>query len=231
MADVDFPGFDASLFRFLKSLKRNNNRGWFQANKHRYERDVREPVLGFIRAMAPRLKKVSPFFVASDRRAGGSLIRIYRDTRFSKDKTPYKTNVGIHFRHEMGRDIHAPGFYVHIAPSECFLGVGIWHPDSGTLGQIRQAIVDDPRAWKRARDNKLFCTSFRLEGDSLRSAPRGFPKDHPMIEDLKRKDFIATCPLHDADVLAPEFIDLVESMFRTSRSFVRFLCASLEIPF
>ena len=130
-----FDRFQPSLFEFLEQLADNNNRPWFLENKPRYERDVLEPALAFIRAFEPRLKKISPYFVASDRRVGGSLMRVYRDTRFHKDGEPYKTNVGIQFRHEQGRDIHAPGFYVHIAPGECFLAVGLWRPEPEALGQ------------------------------------------------------------------------------------------------
>ena len=117
------PYFTSRTFRFLRKLAANNDRDWFQANKARYESNVREPCLAFIRAFRKPLERISPFFVASDRRVGGSLMRVYRDTRFSRDKTPYKTNVGIQFRHELGKDVHAPGFYVHIAAGECFLGV------------------------------------------------------------------------------------------------------------
>ena len=123
---MDFARFEPTLFQFLKELADSNNRPWFQENKQRYEREVLEPCQAFIRAFEPRLKKISQSFVASDRRVGGSLMRIYRDTRFAKDADPYKTNVGIQFRHEVGRDIHALGFYVHIAADECFLGVGTW---------------------------------------------------------------------------------------------------------
>src|SRR5574340_1631573 len=130
---MEFQRFELSIFCFLEELTENNNRAWFQANKPRYEREVLEPCLAFIRAFQPRLKKISPYFVASDRRMGGSLIGVYRDARFSRDKTPYKTNVGIQFRHELGRDIHAPGFYVHIEPGECFLAMGVWRPDSASL--------------------------------------------------------------------------------------------------
>ena len=111
--------------------------------------------------------------MASDRRTGGSLMRVYRDTRFAKDKTPYKTNVGIHFRHEFGRDVHAPGFYVHVAPEECFLAVGLWRPDAAALGEVRKAIVESPDRWRRARDDKRFRERFTLEGESLKSRPAG----------------------------------------------------------
>src|SRR5271165_2739393 len=145
---MKFERFQPTLFEFLERLD-NNNRPWFQENKPRYEEEVLEPAMAFIRNFQPRLKRISPFFVASDRRVGGSLMRVYRDTRFAKG-APYKTNVGIQFRHEQGRDIHAPGFYVHVAPAECFLAVGLWRPEAEPLGHVRQAIVESPDGWRRA---------------------------------------------------------------------------------
>ena len=226
-----FAGFKPSLFGFLKTLTANNNRDWFQKNKARYEADLLAPCLEFIRAFQPNLKRISPYFVANDRRVGGSLMRIYRDTRFAKDKTPYKTNVGIHFRHEMGKDVHCPGLYVHLAPGECFLGAGIWHPDSDALKKIRQGIDDEPAKWKRARDQKKFRSRFDLVGDSLKTAPRDFPKDHPLIDDLKRKDFIGVQNISEADVLDKDFVNATAESFAASRVFVRFLCDALRIPF
>lgn len=230
MPSSSFPGFQPQLFRFLEELSTNNNRKWFEPNKSRYERDVREPSLEFIRAFGPRLKKLSPFFVADDRRVGGSLMRIFRDTRFAKDKTPYKTNVGIQFRHELGKDVHAPGFYVHLAPDECFLAVGLWRPEGPVLARIRQAIVDEPAKWKRTRDNQQFRQHFDLAGDSLKTAPRGVDKDHPLIDDLKRKDFIAVRSLSEDDVLAKRFLDDAAASFATARSFLRFLCEAIPVP-
>ncbi len=122
-----FSGFPIGLLHFLDELSRNNKREWFQANRSRYEQDVLQPALAFIETMAKPLEKISPHFCAVPKRMGGSLMRPYRDVRFSKDKRPYKTNVGIQFRHEAGRDVHAPGFYFPIEPDEAFLGVGIWH--------------------------------------------------------------------------------------------------------
>jgi uncharacterized protein (TIGR02453 family) len=231
MHTVVFGRFKPTIFEFLEELADNNNRPWFQENKERYERDVLEPAMAFIRAFRPQLKRLSSFFVASDRRVGGSLMRVYRDTRFAKDGEPYKTNVGIQFRHEQGRDIHAPGFYVHIAPNECFLAVGLWRPDPMALGHIRQAIVEWPDHWKRARDGKKFRERFSLDGDSLKRPPRGFPADHPCIEDLKRTDFIGVEALEEKDVLGKGFLDYVAASFAASRPFMRFLCDALKVPF
>lgn len=223
--------FQITLFQFLEELGVNNNRPWFQENKARYDRDVLEPSLAFIRAFGPKLKKISPLFTAEDRRVGGSLMRVYRDTRFGSDKTPYKTNVGIQFRHEMGRDVHAPGLYVHIAPEECFLAVGAWRPDAAALKAVREAIVERPDVWKRAVRGKRFRETFELTGESLKRPPRDFPADHPLVEDLKRKSFIGIRNVTEGDVLDPEFLDDVAKSFTAARPFMRFLCEALGIPF
>jgi uncharacterized protein (TIGR02453 family) len=228
---IEFQRFRPTLFEFLEQLADNNNRPWFQENKGRYERDVFEPAMAFIRAFQPRLKRISPYFVASDRRVGGSLMRVYRDTRFVRDGQPYKTNVGIQFRHQQGRDIHAPGFYVHIAPGECFLAVGLWRPEPDPLGQIRQAIVEWPRRWRRARDYGKFRERFALDGRSLLRPPRGFPAEHPCIEDIKRKDFIAVEELDERDVLGKGYLEHVAGSFTMSRPFMRFLCDALRVAF
>lgn len=228
---MDFPGFKPTIFQFLEELADNNDRRWFQDHKRRYELEVREPSLAFIRDFRLRLRRISRYFVADDRRTGGSLMRVYRDTRFSKDKTPYKTNVGIQFRHEFGKDVHAPGFYVHVAPGECFLGLGLWRPDRDALARIRQVIVDRPDRWRRARDHAKFRRCFELAGSSLKTAPRGFPADHPLIEDLRRTDLLGLRDLSEQDVLDEKFSDSVATAFAAGRPFMRFLCDALQVPF
>ena len=121
------PYITSKTFRFLSDLAKNNNREWFEENKDRFEGDLREPLLGFIEDFSEHLEKLSPHFEANARKVGGSLFRIFRDVRFSKDKSPYKTNAGVHFRHERAKDVHAPGYYLHLDPKESFIGIGIWH--------------------------------------------------------------------------------------------------------
>ena len=136
-----FQGFPKTCFPFLRQLQKNNNREWFNANKQRYEDSIRTPALSLIEHIGPEIaEKLSPHFVAIPKKVGGSLMRVYRDTRFAKDKTPYKTNIGIQFRHELGKDVHAPGFYLHIEPGNCFIGTGIWRPESLFLNKIREFI-------------------------------------------------------------------------------------------
>lgn len=223
--------FTKRTYEFLRELSQNNRRDWFNDNKHRYEDDVRTPALIFIEKMKPHLKSISPHFRAIPKKTGGSLMRIYRDTRFSKDKTPYKTNIGIQFRHEAGKDIHAPGFYVHIEPSSVFLAAGIWHPDNKVLGRIRDMIDDNPNAWKSALKNTQFCKFYNLTGESLKMPPRGFSKDHPLITDLKRKDFIAMHTLGTNAIFDSGFQEKTIQRFSAAAPFVRYLCTALELPF
>jgi uncharacterized protein (TIGR02453 family) len=223
--------FSNELFKFLRDLAENNNRPWFQTNKDRYDRHIKEAALRFIEDFAPHLKKISPHFVADPRPVGGSLFRIYRDARFSKDKSPYKTNVGVRFTHEAGRDVHAPGYYLGIANDGIFAACGVWHPDSKSLSKIRQAIIDDPTAWKRARNAKRFSESFELEGDALKTAPRGFDPEHPLIEDLRRKDFVGVSQLTKKTLTGPELMPRFTELCRSAATFQRFLCAALGVEY
>ena len=220
-----------ALFDFLRELKANNERAWFEANKARYVADVREPMLDFIAAFAGPLAEISPHFVADSRANGGSLFRIYRDTRFSPDKTPYKTNAGAHFRHVAGKDAHAPGFYLHLEPDSCFAACGIWHPGGEALANIRNAIADDPAAWQRITQAETFRDTFTLRGQSLKRPPRGYDAAHPLMEDLKRKDFIAGTTFHEADAIQPDFLQRFAHLARTAAAFVGFLSRAVGVPF
>jgi uncharacterized protein (TIGR02453 family) len=223
--------FDRQLFKFLADLKRNNDRDWFQANKRRYEQHVKDPILAFISDFGPQLEKISPHFRADPRPVGGSMFRIYRDTRFSKDKSPYKTNAGVHFRHDAGKDVHAPGFYLHMSPGEVFVAGGIWHPDARALARIREALVDAPDRWRKIINRKAFAETYRLGGDSLKRPPRGFDPDHPLVEDLKRKDFIIVTDMTEKQVCSPGFVTELAKTWRKAGPFTRFLCDALDLPF
>ena len=223
--------FGPELFSFLEDLRANNNREWFAANKHRYEEQLLEPALDFIEAFAPRLEKISPHFRADPRPSGGSLFRIYRDTRFSKDKTPYKTNLGIHFRHERAKDAHAPGYYLHIGPGEVFAGGGIWHPGTEAATRIREAIVADPERWRRATRSGPFAKQLELGGNSLKRVPPWADPEHPFADDLKRKDFFGWARLSESDVLAPDFVDEYARICRAAAPLMQFLCDALDVPY
>lgn len=228
---TEFDHFNTKLFKFLKDLKANNNRDWFKERKDRYEDDLRTPVLDFVRSMEDPLLTISPHFVASDKKSGGSLMRIYRDTRFGKDKTPYKTNAGIHFKHEEGKDVHAPGYYLHLDNNECFLGLGMWGPETKILFKIRTAIVDDPDAYKKIINAKKFKSTFELGGSSLKRAPKGFDPEDPMIIELRRKSFIAVKNYSKKELTSPGFKKLLIADMKTGNAFVKFLCECIDIPF
>lgn len=225
MPDASY--FTADLFDFLRELKNHNSREWFQANKRRYEEQMRQPALRFIAEFAPYLHRISPHFVADPRPVGGSLFRIYRDVRFSKDKTPYKTHLGIQFRHEAGKDVHSPGFYVHLEPGEVMMAAGIWHPDSATLTKIRDAMVASPEKWQEV--TRFSLPDLHLGGDSLKRPPRGYPPDHPLIEELKRKDFYAVGHFTETDAISPAFPEILFNTFRAASPLMRFLTEALGL--
>ena len=219
------------LFRFLEDLRANNNREWFADQKPRYESDVLLPAVELVAALEKPLAKLAPMLAAVPKKHGGSIMRIYRDTRFSKDKTPYKTNVGISLRHQADSDIHAPGVYVHLEPKNCFIGAGCWRPNRKTLAQIRAAIDEDPRSWCRARDQSTKKTDFELAGDRLKTSPKGYSIDHPMIEDLRRIDFIAVAPLQEQELTSNLAIERIVARVREVRPLMRFLCSAIGEPY
>lgn len=231
MATTRFPGFEPATLAFLKKLASNNNRAWFQANKSRYERDVLDVALRFIHAMQEPMAGIAPHFVVQATRTGGSLMRVYRDTRFSNAKTPYKTNIGIQFRHEQAKDVHSPGYYVHIDPEQVFLGVGMWRPEAEPLRAIRNRIAARPAEWTRIVAEPKFRRQFDLGGEVLTRPPRGFDKEHPCIADIKRKSFIAIKDLPVDDCLGPQFQRKLESAFRAGSPYMQFLCRAVGVPF
>ena len=223
--------FGMDLFAFLNELQANNNRPWFNANKARYAASVRAPALEFIRNMAPRIRRVSKHLTADDRGVGGSLMRVHRDIRFSPDKTPYKTNVGIQFRHSAGRDVHAPGLYVHIEPDDVFVAMGMWRPEPAAQRRIRAKLHTEQGRWRRLINAKRFREHFTLAGGTLKTAPRGYRADHPLIEDLRRTDYLAIADLSPAAVVSSEFEEVVATHLRTGAVFMRFLCEAVGHPF
>lgn len=217
------PYFTQEIFTFLSDLAANNNREWFNANKQRYEDHVRGPFLRFIGDFASKLREISPKFIADPRPNGGSLFRIYRDTRFAKDKSPYKTNVGASFWHEVGKKVHSPGYYLHIQPGSVFAAAGVWHPDGPTLNKIRAAILDKPEEWRKIFSDMRFRDRYRLSGDSLKNPPRGVDPDHPLVEDLKRKDFITVTNLGDSELLSPGFMKTFTEICAGATPFMKFM--------
>ncbi len=231
MSRSKFSGFGPDTMKFLRQLAKNNNRDWFAENKARYEQSVVDPAFKFISIMGDELQSISSHFEAIPRKQGGSLMRVYRDTRFSKDKTPYKTNIGIQFRHEVGKDVHAPGYYLHIEPGNIFVGVGMWHPESGALRAIRERIADRSDDWKKIVTNRNFKTTYERQGDSLKNPPRGFDLNAPYMEDLKRKDHMAVMNVSPGDISDGMFPKKLVSALKKASPYMEFLCKSVDVPF
>jgi len=223
--------FNRKTIKFLKELDGNNNRDWFAENKQRYEDDVRTPALSYIESMTAPMAKISPCFVVSAKKVGGSLMRVHKDIRFSKDKTPYKTNIGIQFRHARGKDVHAPGFYLHIEPGEVFIAAGIWRPESSTLKNVRTLIDEYPDEWLKLSKKIGAKAGFELSGTSLKRPPKGFDKDHPLLTDLKRKDFMAVKTLKISDVYSEDFTKNSAALFKSVSPLVRFICEADDLSF
>lgn len=227
-----FKGLPKDFFVFFKELKANNERAWFEENKQRYKDSVVAPLSDFITAMAPRVAKISKHIVADPRPNGGSMFRIYRDVRFAKDKSPYKTHAGVHFRHALGRHAHVPGYYMHFATDEVFFGGGIWMPEPDALGKIRRAIAGEPKAWKKVVEDKTFAAAFNgIDGEALSRPPKGFDAEHPYIGDIKRKSFFAMTESTPKVAQSPALLDEVEKSFRAAKPLMKFVCDALDAPF
>lgn len=228
-----FQGFSRDFFKFFRELARNNERDWFEANKARYREVVVAAMSDFIAELAPKLRKVSPHFVADPRPNGGSMFRIYRDVRFAKDKSPYKTHASAHFRHARAKDVHAPGFYLHLEPRQVMFGGGMWMPEPSSLLQIRTAIAENPKAWAKAKEAKSIVATFGglSEHEALSRPPKGFAADHPMIEDIKRKSFFVMAESNEEDAASPAFVTQVAKAYADAAPVMRFLCEAVEAEF
>lgn len=217
--------FTPELFQFLVRLKRNNNREWFQRHKDEYESSVKQPALRFIYDFAGPLAELSAYLVADARPSRGSLFRIYRDTRFSSDKRPYKTHVAMRFSHR-GKDVHSPGFYLHLEPGGCFAASGLWHPQATTLLKVRTAIVERPEQWRAVR--KLLNWD---DSGKLSRPPRGFCSDHEFVEDLKLRDMGSWIEFTDKQVCSPKFMSLFTEACREMSPLAAFLSSALGLRF
>lgn len=226
-----FSGFPADTLAFLEDLEDNNNRPWFAENRERYEASFLEPALQFITAIARPLDKAAPCLVASPKKSGGSLLRIYKDTRFSRDKTPYKTNMGIQLRHMAGKDIHAPSVYFHISAEECFLAAGMWRPPSDVVKRIRSYIDADHKRWMKVVRGKKLNDTFEFHDDRLKTTPRGVAKDHPMIDELRQKSFLVKTPISKRELQSSGLVAQVIKLIRITRPLMIALCEATEQPY
>jgi uncharacterized protein (TIGR02453 family) len=223
--------FTPQLFAFLRDLAANNDRDWFLAHKDDYERHVREPALGFISDLVAPLAEISPHLNVDARRNGGSLLRIHRDLRFGKERGPYHTKVGFRFR--LGADPTAPTpvLYLHLEPRLSFMAAGIWRPSTGDAYAIRRLIAAEPSAWEEAAHSGRFTETFTLAGDSLVRPPKGFDPKHPLLGDLRRKDFAGVAALTQRRVTCDVFLSDFVDNSRRAQPLLAFLCRALGVPF
>jgi len=224
--------FHKSMLTFLSDLEQNNNREWFKANKKRYEAELKEPALAFIREFSRHLPTVSPHIEAVAKAQGGSLFRIYRDTRFSNDKTPYKTHLSMNFRHERtSKDVHAPGFYFHIEPGGVFIGAGMWGPDIDMLKRMRDAIVADHTGFS-AMWEETQSMGWSWFGDNvLKRGPKGYDPEHPAIEFLKRKSFAATRSLEPDTIFDDGFARHLADVYAEASPLMAFECEAIGLAY
>lgn len=222
--------FTPELFEFLRDLAESNDRDWFLANKRRYEAAVREPMLQFITDFAPRVATFAPQIQSIPKAVGGSMFRINRDVRFSKDKRPYKSHAAAHFRHSAGKDVHAPGLYLHLEPNSVFAGGGMWRPDGPSLTKLREAIAERPGEWTALVEAEPFASRWRInDEDKLKRPPRGFDKEHPLVEVLKRKSHTAFVEFDEEQACAPDFIDRFADTCKEANDWFRFLARAVEM--
>jgi uncharacterized protein (TIGR02453 family) len=222
-----FAGFPPEAFSFFRRLKRNNSRPWFQKHKDEYEEQVRFPMQCLIASIGPRLADVAADF---DFHPKKSIFRIYRDTRFSNNKTPYKTNIAAYFQ-ARGKKSPAerPGLYLGVEPGEIFIGGGLYMPSGDQLKAIRSSLANNPDEYLAMIGNPSFKKMFgEVMGDKLVKAPLGYPKDHPMIVHLRLKQFFVGVELDDEDCLKPRFAETVAKVFAKTMPFVRWLEQALK---
>lgn len=224
--------FTSATFDFLRDLRAHNDRAWFEANRARWEAHGKAPMAAFVEAFRPRLHAISPRFVADAR----SVFRIHRDVRFSADKSPYKTHLGVQFQHEAVKGaaserVHAPGFYLHVAPDGpgemegVFGGFGMWQPPSEALARVRARMVAEPGAWSAAT------AGLTLGGSSLKRVPPGYAADHPLADALRLKDYVVMTGFTEDDAARPDFVDRYAEACRRAAPLQRFLCEAVGLPF
>jgi len=226
---AEFRGFGPGAIRFLRGLARHNNREWFERNRAGYEAEVRGPLCALVEEMDVRLARVAPELVGDPRR---SIFRIHRDVRFSKDKSPYKTNAACQFyHHDAGRgagqdaDGAGAGLYFQIAEGECFVAGGMWMPARPALEKIREALAEDPDALDRIVRAPGFRRRFKALSQEamLTRLPRGYAEGHPAERWLRYKSFTASRMLTERDVTSPRLAAMIERDFAALVPLVRWL--------
>jgi uncharacterized protein (TIGR02453 family) len=219
------PRFSARTLRFLRSLKRNNRREWFNAHREQYDADVRAPMIAIVERLADDFRAFAPELVASPK---VSMYRIYRDTRFSDNKLPYKTHVAAVFPTRGLQKHEGAGLYFHVSPTEVWVGGGMYAPQPPQLYAVREHIAAHSRQLRAIVESPAFRRHVVLEGDKLTRVPRGFPRDHEAADYLKYKHFVAGAELPAAMAINPKFYSTVVKIFRQVLPLSRFLNQALQ---
>jgi uncharacterized protein (TIGR02453 family) len=229
-----FPGFRPAALRFLRSLQRNNRREWFESQRDLYENEVRQPLRALVEEVDVRLAAFAPEITGDPRR---SVFRIHRDVRFSRDKSPYKTNAACWFFHRdagkgVGREAHGgAGFYFQIAPGECFLGAGLWMPPPPGLARVRERLSEESSAFEKI----VLAPAFRRRFGSLdpeamlTRVPRGYAADHPAARWLRFRSFTAGRPLTERDIASSRLVTILAGDFERLTPLVRWLNGALGL--
>ena len=212
---------------FFKDLAKHNERDWFNGERKRYEASVKKPFMAFVTEVISRVGKIDPLVRITPREA---IFRIHRDIRFSEDKSPYKTHAAIQFRHEAGKDAHAPGLYLHLEPGACGAAGGVWRPPMPALRAIRAKVAAEPSRWLDIVRGPALARMERF-GERLQRVPAGFAADHPAAEELKYKDWGVWLPLSQKSITATDVKERLGAIYADMRPLLRFLCEALEQPF
>ncbi len=222
-----FDGFPRKGIEFFKRLKRNNNRPWFEKHKNDYEAFVKLPMQSLVAALQPHFAQFASEYEVNPKR---SVFRIYRDIRFSKDKTPYKTHTAAHFvLSGRPKGFLGSGYYLHIGPGEIFAGAGIYMPDGDQLKKIRSRISSAGDEFLSIMTNKRFKKLFgKLEGDKLKRVPQGYEENHPMAEWLKFKQFFVGVSWGESKAYRKQLVVDIANAFETVTPLVRFLNESIK---
>ena len=220
-----FPGFPPEMTQFFRSLKRNNRRDWFQPRKHLFEQHVKGPMLELVAALNADLVKFAPEYVTDAKRA---IFRIYRDTRFSADKTPYKTHIAASFSRRGPVHLTGGGFYFSVSNDQIEVAGGIYHPLPETMLQVRTYIAQNHQELRRIlAEKKARKLMGDLQGDELTRAPKGFDPGHPAIDLIKKKDWILDVSLDPALATTPKLYGAILDRFRAMAPFIQFLNRAL----
>ena len=229
MGDADHLPEEA--LAFLKDLAAHNDKRWFDASRARCEGELVEPARALVRRLAADLAEVFPEIAGSDAKVGGSLTRLHRDVRFSRDKSPFHTHLGMHFWHRAGRKMEVPGFFLRVAADEVLLATGLHGPGPDPLEKVRRALDADRKGWEKASRAPDFVRLWGgLEGESLKRVPAPWPADHPFAEDLRRKDFTAFARLKGSEAAKPGFAGRAVEHWRASGPLMAFLCRATGLP-